>query len=217
MRKRKNFERREEYKSSRLVVIAAEGRCTENIYFNSMKNTMCATSVHVEVLERNNDNSSPEHVYDQIMNFKKEYNIADDDQLWVVIDVDRWDIGTISSIAQQCASDNKLYFCVSNPCFELWLLLHLEDVSEYSEEDKKKLKENKKLSQYKPTWLKRKLKQIMGSYNECNYDAEVLLENIDIAIQRAIKLDNNPHDRWPQDIGTRVYLLAQSIMDKTRE
>ena len=217
MRKRKDFIRREEYKSSRLVVIAAEGRCTENIYFISMKNNMCATSVHVKVLERNDDKSSPENVYNQIQGFKKEYDIADDDQLWVVIDKDKWNDKTLSLIAQLCTADDKLYFCVSNPCFELWLLLHLEDVSEYSEEDKKKLKENKKPSRYKPTWLKGKLKQIMGSYNECNYDAEVLLKNIDIAIQRAKELDINPHDRWPQDIGTRVYLLAQSIMDKTSE
>lgn len=214
MRKRKNFERREEYKSSRLVIIAAEGRYTENIYFNSMKNTLCATSVHVEILERHDDNSGPENVYNQIQDFKKEYNIADDDQLWIVIDKDRWTDKTLSLVAQYCTSDDKLYFCVSNPCFELWLLLHLEDVSEYSEDDKIKLKENKKPSQYKQTWLKSKLKKKMGSYSESKYDAEGLLENIDIAIQRAIKLDNNPHDRWPQDIGTRVYLLAQSIMNR---
>lgn len=214
MRKRKNFERREEYKSSRLVIIAAEGRYTENIYFNSMKNFLCATSVHVEVLERNDDNSSPENVYNQIQNFKKEYSIDDDDQLWVVIDKDRWTDKTLSLIAQHCTNDDKMYFCVSNPCFELWLLLHFEDVSTYSEEDKNKLKENKRPSPYKLPWLKGKLKKMMGSYKESDYNAKGLLENIDIAIQHAIKLDNNPHDRWPQDIGTRVYLLAQSIMDK---
>ena len=119
MRKRKDFIRREEYKSSRLVVIAAEGRCTENIYFISMKNNMCATSVHVKVLERNDDNSSPENVYNQIQGFKKEYDIADDDQLWVVIDKDKWNDKTLSLIAQHCTADDKLYFCVSNPCFEL--------------------------------------------------------------------------------------------------
>lgn len=50
MRKRKDFERPEGIKSARLVVIAAEGRNTENIYFESMKAVLCASDVHVEVL-----------------------------------------------------------------------------------------------------------------------------------------------------------------------
>ena len=45
MRKRKDFKRREGVKSARLVVIAAEGRNTENIYFESMKVSLCASDV----------------------------------------------------------------------------------------------------------------------------------------------------------------------------
>lgn len=52
MRKRKSFERQEGIKSGRLVVIAAEGKDTENIYFEEMKASMHASGVHVEVLRR---------------------------------------------------------------------------------------------------------------------------------------------------------------------
>ena len=58
------------------------------------------------------------------------------------------------------------------------------------------------------------MKELMGHYQESDYDATKLLETIDLAIDRAIQLDTVPTDRWPQSIGTRVYLLAKSIMNR---
>lgn len=50
MRQRKDFQRIEGVKSSRLIVIAAEGRATENIYFEAMRQELCATNVQLVVL-----------------------------------------------------------------------------------------------------------------------------------------------------------------------
>ena len=94
MRQRRDFERPEGVKSARLIVIAAEGRDTENIYFEAMKLSMCASNVQVEVLHRDDDGSSPENVLNQILGFMKEYNIEEDDQLWVVVDRDKWTFPT---------------------------------------------------------------------------------------------------------------------------
>ena len=57
MRSRKSFERQEGVKSGRLIVIAAEGRETENIYFEAMKAFMHASDIHIEVLRRETNNS----------------------------------------------------------------------------------------------------------------------------------------------------------------
>jgi len=214
MRKRKNFERREGDKSARLVVIAAEGRRTENIYFESMKISLCASDVHVEVLHRNSDRSSPEHVYDQIRQFMSEYNIEDDDQLWIVVDRDRWEDSMLSNVAQHCSQNDNLYFCVSNPCFELWLLLHIEDIAMYDDENMLALSMNKKTNGQ--TWLKRRIRKLMGHYKESNYDAMALLPYVQLAIERAEKLDISLKDRWPQRVGTRVYMLAKSIIGLTQ-
>ena len=54
----------------------------------------------------------------------------------------------------------------------------------------------------------------MGSYHESSYDAKMLIEHVDVAIARAEALDKNPADRWPQTLGTRVYLLAESVMNR---
>ena len=141
-----------------------------------------------------------------------EYNIEDDDELWVVVDRDKWKDKMLSEVALYCHQDPNLNFCVSNPCFELWLLLHLEDVTLYTPNDLQLLRENRKSPQTGPTWLKRKMRQLLGSYSESNYDAYRLLPTVSDAINRASLLDTNPVDRWPQDIGTRAYLLVKSIM-----
>ena len=51
---------------------------------------------------------------------------------------------------------------------------------------------------------------VTASANTAKIQAD--LATIDTAIDRAVALDVNPTDRWPQDIGTRVYLLVRSIM-----
>ena len=214
MRVRKDFTRLEGDKSARLVVIAAEGFETENLYFEAMKAELKAANVHVEVLHREKDGeSSPEHVLEQIKGFIQEYNIEEDDELWIVVDRDKWTNKMLSGVARHCSQNKTLRFCVSNPCFELWLLLHLDDVTVYSEEDKKQLSANRKSTRHK-TWLKHKLSEIMGGYNEADYDANRLLPDIETAITRAVALDIKPEDRWPQIVGTRVYRLALSIMGR---
>lgn len=213
MRQRKDFQRIEGVKSSRLIVIAAEGRATENIYFEAMRQELCATNVQLVVLNREDDNSNPANVHRQIKDFMDEYNILDDDQLWIVIDRDDWKEKMLADIVQLCQQNSNLRFCMSNPCFELWLILHLEDIEDYSEEDKKNLFENPRLSTH-GTWTKYHLRKLMGHYQESDYDPSILLPHVEEAICRAEKLDINPKDRWPQTTGTRVYLLAKSIMDR---
>lgn len=215
MRKRRDFSRPEGFRSSRLVVIAAEGRCTESIYFTAVKQELCAANVHIEILHRDSNNSSPESVYAQNSDFMAEYNIEDDDQLWLVIDRDRWSESMLSQTAQKCAQNSHLHFCMSNPCFELWLLLHLEDVPAYSEVEKHRLTQNSK-DNGGMTLLKRTMRKLLGSYNESRYDALALLPYYTTAINRAKALDLNPRDRWPQSLGTRVYLLMESILLRER-
>lgn len=212
MRKRRDFVRLEGNRSARLVVIAAEGRYTENIYFEAVKSNLNASNVHVEILQREDNNSSPENVYMQIQGFMNEYNIEEDDELWVVVDRDRWTVKSLAHVARLCNQNQNLRFCVSNPCFELWLLLHFEDVSQYSDEDVDKIAANRKNSRWGRTFLKQRICDLAGHYSEAHYDAEAMLENADMAVIRAENLDTCPFDRWPQHVGTRVYLLMRSIM-----
>lgn len=216
MRKRKDFVRLEGVRSARLVVIASEGRCTESIYFSAVRDKLSAPNVHVEILARDSNESSPERVHAQIADFMSQYNIEEDDELWLVIDRDRWHERMLSQIAQLCAQNPHLNFCMSNPCFELWLLLHIEDVRKYDEHTASDLAANKKTKTGVP-WLKKRLRDLLGSYSESNYEVSRLLPTVPLAMEIALGLDVNPTDRWPQTVGTRVYRLMESITELNKD
>lgn len=74
--------------------------------------------------------------------------------------------------------------------------------------------ENLRKSKNSDPYLKVRLRQEMGSYHESSYDAQMLIANVETAIKRARVLDKNPNDRWPQTLGTRVYMLAESVMNR---
>lgn len=74
--------------------------------------------------------------------------------------------------------------------------------------------ENRRKSKNADPYLKVRLRQKIGSYRESDYDVTSLIEYVEVAIERAKALDKNPDDRWPQTLGTRVYLLAGSIMNR---
>lgn len=210
-------ERREAFRDARLIVIASEGKDTERIYFRVLAKEYTNPRVHVHILERSEDeqnNSSPEHVLKQLNDYKGHYELESDDELWLVVDRDRWTEAMLSRVATECAQDNFMHVALSNPCIELWLLLHLVDATLLTSEEEQLWMENRRKSKNADPYLKVRLRQEMGSYHESSYDAKMLIEHVDVAIARAEALDKNPADRWPQTLGTRVYLLAESVMNR---
>ena len=208
-------ERREAFRDARLVVIASEGKDTERIYFKALAKEYANPRVHVHVLERSEvekNNSSPEHVLKQLNDYKTQYALEADDELWLVVDKDSWTDGMLSRVAAVCAKDAAMNMALSNPCFELWLLLHLEDATSLTPEEYKMWLENRRKSKNADPYLKVRLRQKLGSYHESSYDAPALVVNVETAIERARRLDKGPDDRWPQTLGTRVYLLAESVV-----
>ena len=86
-------ERREAFRDARLIVIASEGKDTERIYFKALAKEYTNPRVHVHILERSVDeqnNSSPEHVLKHLNDYKSQYELEADDELWLVVDKDRW-------------------------------------------------------------------------------------------------------------------------------
>ena len=210
-------ERREAFRDARLIVIASEGKDTERIYFKALAKEYSNPRVHVHILERSVDeqnNSSPEHVLKQLNDYKSQYELEADDELWLVVDKDRWTEAMLSRVATECSKEVAMHMALSNPCFELWLLLHIEDVALLTPEEQKQWMENRKKSKNADPYLKARLRQKMGSYHESSYDAQTLMAHVENAIERARTLDKNPNDRWPQTLGMRVYLLAKSVMNK---
>ena len=217
MRIKRNFLRLESNRDAKLIVIATEGRQTEKIYFEGLSNFLKNPKVHVEIIEKLDDNSSPDEVLRKLNEFNLEYNLDENDELWMVIDRDyqSWEPQMIKLVAQSCYQKKGFYLALSNPAFELWLILHFIDCSMLTHDEKEKLFENKKIAKKSSkTYSKKLLSDTIGGFSEASYDPSQFLANYNIAIKNAIKLDKQPRTRWPDCLATRVYKLVQSISKK---
>jgi hypothetical protein len=207
--------RRSGFRDAKLIIIASEGTNTEKRYFDDLANAYFAPNIHVEVLNRLDAGSDPQTVLLALDEFCSRYRFRSGyDELWLVIDVDRWRKKQLSDVGSLCAQ-KKYGYAVSNPCFELWLLLHLKSLDEYPEKVLQEFRENKRPNSNHPrTRLDIELVSLLGSYNKGDPDTSKLLDNVGVAIERARALDKNQEHRWPNNLGTRVYLIAEKIVSK---
>ncbi len=205
--------RRTNRRDPRLIIIATEGTCTETIYFEDLASFegYQNSRVQVEVVSRNSNESSPSHVLDSLEEFKRKWRLNKADELWMVIDVDRWGMKKISDVATKCYQ-KKYFLVVSNPCFEIWLLLHVQSLDGYTETELEELRENKKVGGR--TRLELELKKVLGEYNKTSPNTAHFLPFVQMAIARAKTLDITPHERWPNGLGSHVYKLVEQIIGK---
>lgn len=210
-RRFKPRDRKHGVRDARLIIIAAEGSECEPRYFYDLAfdERYRNPKVRVEVLERGTTASSPAHVIAMLDEFRTTYALDDNDELWLVIDLDRWGSEALSSVAQQCQQKRYL-LAVSNPCFEIWLLLHLTRLDAYTDDEISELKENRRGGNR--TRLERELVRLAGQYNKSNLNTEAYLPHVETAIERAKESDHSPTHRWTNHLGTRVYRLAESVI-----
>jgi hypothetical protein len=203
-------------RDARLFVIAAEGSVTEKQYFEGLRDreVVDPRRVHIEVIPAGDGTrSAPQHVVARLDEYRQRYQLNDTlDQLWLVIDIDHWSAPDhVSSLIQaiQEALKKGYSVAVSNPCFELWLLLHFtEDVSEI------RVKEEPRASCGRCI---ERLRQLCGSYDKGKLQVERFTrELVAAAVDRARALDVTPQDRWPQAAGTHVYRLADELLQQSR-
>ena len=86
---------------------------------------------------------------------------------------------------------NDFCLCISNPCFELWLLLHLEQAEML---DILALKENNIVAQrktYAEQMLNKAMKRYGFNYEKNNYNTELFMDRIQNAIKEEKKLSED--------------------------
>lgn len=101
-------------------------------------------------------------------------------------------------------------FCVTNPCFEFWLLLHFDEVFDL---DKEKLLDNPKITT-KRRYAENELRRIYPHYNKSSYQAEVLVKSIDKAIENEKKFCEDIEELKTSigsNIGELVYKMRQKL------
>ncbi len=195
----------------KLFVVVSEG-VTEKIYLDDLAahKRYNQPSVHVETILPTD--SSPDQVLASLSEYNSKYELGGNDELWLVIDRDRWEVSMLNRVTQEALQKG---FCVadSNPAFELWLLFHHQSLDDYTCEELAELEANKKSGTR--TTLELELISILGSYSKSNLKTSCYLANVDVAIANARASDIKESDRWLNQIGSRVYKLAQSIIDSS--
>ena len=203
--------RRGGHRDARLFILATEGKETEKQYFEALhsQGVIDRRRVHIEVLP-SETGSAPQHVIARLDGFARQYRLhIDFDQLWLVSDLDHWSkpshIGNLARVAKD-AHVKGYFLAVSNPCFELWLLLHFTD----------EVAEILACSGIGEACraCKEALRRILGGYDSARLEpSHFERQHVTEAIARAGKLDaSSPSDRWPQTTGTHMYRLVRALI-----
>ncbi len=176
-----------------LIVIASEDTYAVKEYFARFK----TYRVQVEVLPTEDTRSAPQHVVDRLDQFVKENVIVDGDTFWLCVDRDRWSEATLGEVLRHCLS-KKYGIALSNPCFELWLQLHFEDV------------DGTKRTSVEVTNRLREL--LGGGYTKrCCRTIGITKELVEVAMRRARALDTS-EDLIPEAPATRVYKILDALL-----
>lgn len=181
----------EHERDTNIIVVATEGAKTEKLYFEIFKNR----KVQIFVIPNIQHKSSPKHIKDNLDSYVQEYQIGDGDQLWLAIDVDRWTQQELSTICQECIQKGY-HLAISNPCFELWLLYHFQDVDK---------------SYNSCNDVKDDLKPLLDDAEGSDYE-ELFHDLAADAVERARADDNDLTQRWPHPQGTRVYQIIEQVV-----
>lgn len=133
----------------------------------------------------------------------------DIDKMCLIVDRDKKSFKEeqYNYVKEECKKKNfKLY--VTNPCFEFWLLLHFDEVHLINKEE---LLENKRASS-KVRFVESELKKYFP-YNKNKYNAELLIEKIDLAIENEKKFCENIEE-LKDKLGSNIGLLIQELKEK---
>lgn len=189
----------------KVFAIACEGGVREPQYFNvfqylskKIKVDIIEHSVSdVEMQQKHENKSAPKWVLDRAMRYIEKEGLLDEDDLWFVIDTDRWSFDQLKELADYCSQYTNWHLVISNPCFEVWLYFHKKaDISISNSTTCEHFK-------YEISTLEQ------GGYHPYKF-----LPNFRDAITNAQAVDATPQYFMPNVKQTKVYQLAESILNQ---
>jgi len=126
--------RREKFrKPRRKVIIVCEGEKTEINYFNGLR----TRNSGVEIISVHGG-THPKHIVkyaEERMGMKWSIDFDEGDGVWCAFDVDENTNSDIKDTYEHAKTKN-IQIALSNPCFELWFLLHYKQIfSQISRQD----------------------------------------------------------------------------------
>ncbi|MCB0538069.1 MAG: RloB domain-containing protein [Lewinellaceae bacterium] len=203
--------------AEKLFILSYEGEKTEVKYFNNFRQSDYFNDsgiIEIVPLKREvNTGTDPLSVKRLLKKAKANYPFKKTDEFWLIIDRDHWE--TIHKIdfdklVIDCNKENNFFLAMSNPCFEIWLIMHLKDITEYNEEEVTKLLENASVSR-KKNHIDIILGDLQGiGYNK-NPNPDTFLPLTKTAIERA-KIIDDVNEPYPKNLGSHIYKLIEKLL-----
>ncbi|MGH3680536.1 MAG: RloB family protein [Natronosporangium sp.] len=172
----------------RTVLIYCGGVRTEPDYFDGLRERFRRGSVTIKIRQ---EGIAPVALVRAAAGYRERSSSSFDD-VWCVVDVDRFDL----DIALAEAYRRNVRLAVSNPCFELWLLLHHADCRAFCRDCAE---------------VERRLRKHVPGYDKAQLDFGHFAEGVGDAVKRARDLDRTgaEHRRNPS---TSVWRLVERIV-----
>jgi RloB-like protein len=196
MRKNRSYKRGEPFRDALLFIFACEGAVREKQYFEALGKG--SQRLKIIVIEHDdNSKSAPKWVIDRLVRFLDlhDKNVEDDDQIWLVLDTDRWKRTELQDLLNY-AQDAFWRVALSNPCFEVWLHLHVSETT-FPVETKCK-----------------QLKTALDGSMIGGYSIEKFIPLVDIVINRAEALYASEEDPLTKAQVTKVFELTRAIRER---
>lgn len=180
------------HRDARCFFIVAEGEREEDYFLWFEKKSK---RIKVEIIPREGKASAPKHMLGRLQKFLPENAVQPGDQIWFVLDVDRWKRESIEDLRSLCKDYNGWAVAVSNPCFEVWLYFHIGDASVAS---------GKTSGDFK---------KLLHESVPGGYKVEQFTPKIETASTNAKAADPAPDHNYPDKTGTtKVYQLAEELV-----
>ncbi len=198
-----------------LISIVGEG-VSEERYFKGLRDYLSEIGndqmIKIEVLEKTTEYESmghPIHLLDLLNERAIKWNEwgIESNELWMIIDRDSQDRGEeqLKDILDNCKS-RGYQIALTNPAFELWLLLHLTELDGY---DRELLYQNKKIG--KRRFLEKELSRLLGGYSKSSLDFEDYKDGLTEALERARRMENR-NEELLQSLGTSINILVNTFI-----
>ncbi len=206
MRKKRGYNRDtpvELVRDYKLFAIACEGKKREPEYFKTFRHLSNKIAVDIvdevvsdeELFSKNVNKSAPKWVLDRAVYYIDKEGLSDEDELWFVIDVDRWSEEQIRELASYCEQHDNWNIVISNPCFEVWLYFHRKENIEISKSFKCK-----------------EFKNEISTFDEGGYNYLEFILSFKSAVENAKKADSDPNHFMPKLKETKVYKLGEALI-----
>ena len=193
-----SYRRRESFKDSSMFIIGYEGNIKDPKYFYRIEEELIEPrKAFIHPLPPDNGESAPKKVLERVKDFvedpKRGVDIEPGDNIWFVLDVDRYPKVQFDEVNEYCNMEKQRKLAISNPCFEIWLWMHIEDVDKITSKTSKMLKN-----------------ELHEKLNSLSFNGDYIPFMKD-AIKRAYIADSSK-TYYPDSYSTKVHLLVEELL-----